>query len=51
MSLQMSATNRIQIQTPQLNLNLAFEKAGRRGQSQVPERRQQRRGPIRLEWC
>ena len=50
MSLQMSATNRIQIQTPQLNLNLAFEKAGRRGRSQIPER-QQRRGPIRLEWC
>ena len=46
-SLQMSATNRIQIQTPQLNLNLAFEKAGRRGRSQIPKRPQQRRGPIR----
>ena len=46
-----SATNRIQTQTPQLNLNLAFEKAGRRGRNQIPERRQQRRGPIRLEWC
>ena len=33
MSLLMSATNRIQIQTPQLNLNLAFKKAGRRGRS------------------
>ena len=39
MSLQMSATNRIQIQTLQLNLNLASEKAGRRGRSQIPERR------------
>ena len=39
MSLQMSATNRIQIQTLQLNLNLAFKKAGRRGRSQIPERR------------
>jgi hypothetical protein len=25
--------------------------AGRRGRSQVPERRQQRKEPIRLEWC
>ena len=50
MSFQMSATNRIQIQSPQLNLNLASEKAGRRGRSQIPER-QQRRGAIRLEWC
>ena len=36
---------------PQLNLNLAFEKAGRRGRSQILKRLQQRKGPIRLEWC
>ena len=34
----MSATNRIQIQTPQLILNLAFKKAGRRRQSQISHR-------------
>jgi hypothetical protein len=51
MSLQMSATNRIQIQNLQLNLNLAFEKAGRREPSQIRKSPQQRKGPIRLEWC
>ena len=51
MSLKMSATNRIQIQTPQLILNLAFEKAGRRGQSQISHRPCRRRKRIHLEWC
>jgi hypothetical protein len=50
MSLPMSAANRIQIQTPQLILNLAFEKAGRRGRSPILDRPWCRKGTIRLEW-
>ncbi len=48
---KMSATNRIQIQTPQLTLNLAFEKAGRRRQSQTFHHPCRRTKHIRLEWC
>ena len=51
MSLPMSATNKIQNQTLQLNLNLAFKKAGWRGRTQILKLLQPRKGPIRLEWC
>lgn len=37
-------------QTSQLNLNLAFKKAGRRGQSQILNQPWSRTEPIRLEW-
>ena len=51
MSPSLSATYRIQIQTPLLILNLASKKAGRRELSQNLNHRESRKVRIRWEWC
>ena len=50
MSPSLSATYRIQIQTPLLILNLASKKAGRRELSQNLNHRESRKVRIRWEW-
>ena len=50
MSAKVGATYRIQTQTTLLNLNLASERAGRRGRSQNNNRLSQRNDPTLWVW-
>ena len=48
MTSKMGVTYRIQTQTTSLNLNLAFERLGRRGRSQIDTRPPRRNDPTPL---